>query len=78
METAPLVDRTIQLVVEREDKAGNVNTQTQDFVWTVKVEDDGENPAVLPGEKLVTARIDWTELGKDRQMSMSTLLVDNP
>lgn len=78
METSPLADRTITLVVEREDKQGHVSTQTQDFVWKVKVEDDSENSDVFPGEKLVTAEVEWTELSKTRHFSMSTLMVDSP
>ena len=78
LEVAPLSDRTITLVVEREDNQGNVNSQSQDFVWQVVVEDDTENASVLSGEKLVTARIEWVEQSRSRHFSMSTLLVDVP
>lgn len=78
LEAAPLADRTIQLVTEREDNDGNVTTQSQTFVWTLDVRTPAEEPTLLTGEKLVVAEVDWTEQGEPRKYSMNTILAENP
>ncbi|MFA5506752.1 MAG: hypothetical protein WC314_22300 [Vulcanimicrobiota bacterium] len=73
-----LEDRTIQLISRREDRDGGTNTQTRTFVWSVEIKTRAEEPVLLPGEKLVIARVDWEDQGETRQYVMNTILAEAP
>lgn len=77
LETTALIDRTISLVTEKSEN-GVTQTRTTQFVWSVDVKTDADEPSLASGEKLVNARVDWEDGGQPKAYEMSTILVENP
>lgn len=76
-ESVPAADRTIILTTTREED-GVPRSTTQDFVWSVEVKDPGEEPSLLPGEKLVQVKVEWVERTESKSFEMATILVEAP